>query len=93
MPTQREWRERDAAQADRELIEQAAALLRDDPVRRRIAGLWPDRVGHALAELLDALADDVAGLDEGVRWQTRESCRVLLGRPMATPATRRTRRR
>jgi hypothetical protein len=36
------------------------------------------RVGYALADLLDALGDDVGGLDEGVRWQARESCRLLL---------------
>jgi hypothetical protein len=93
MPTQREWRERDAARADQELYDRAAAWLRDDPKRRQVAGLWADRVGHALAELLDALGDEVAGLNSAVRWQARESCRVLLGETMASPTTRRTRRR
>ena len=68
----------------------AAAWLRDDPARRQMAGLWQDRVGHALADLLDALGEDVAGLDEGLR---RQGCRVLLGEPMDSPTTRRTRRR
>jgi hypothetical protein len=93
MPSQREWRERDAARADQQLFDRAADWLRDDPKRRRVAGPWADRVGHALADLVDALGDDVAGLDEAVGWQTRESCRVLLGEQMAAPTTRRTRRR
>jgi hypothetical protein len=92
MPSQREWRERDAARADQQLFDRAAAWLRD-PKRRRVAGLWADRVGHAIADLLDALGDGAAGLDAAVRWQARESCRVLLGETMASPTTRRTRRR
>jgi hypothetical protein len=34
MPTQREWPERDAARADQQLLDRAAAWLRDDPKRR-----------------------------------------------------------
>jgi hypothetical protein len=93
MPTAREWRERDVATADRELYARAAAWLRDDPVRRRTAGLWSDRVGHALADLLDALSENVAGLDPGVRHQTRQACRTVVGEPMENPTTRRSRRR
>jgi hypothetical protein len=93
MPTQREWRERDAARADQELLDRGAAWLRDDPKRRPVAELWADRVGHALADLLDALGDDAASLNSAVRWQARESCRVVLGETMASPTTRRTRRR
>ena len=93
MPSQRERRERDAAQADQQLYERAAAWLRDDIGRRRTAGLWQDRMGHALADLLAALGEDPAKLDEAVRWQARESCRVLLGEAMHSPGTRRTRRR
>jgi hypothetical protein len=93
IPSQREWREPDAAKVDQQLLDRAADWLRDDPKRRRIAGLQWDRVGHALADLLDALGDDPAGLGDAVRWQARESCRVLLGETMASPTTRRTRRR
>ena len=93
MPSQREWRERDAARADQQMFDRAADWLRDDPKRRQVAPLWADRVGHALADLLDALGDDPAGLDAAVRWQPRESCRVLLGETMPSPPTRRTRRR
>ena len=67
------------------LLDRAADWLRDDPKRRRVAGLWADRVGHALADLLDALAD-VAGLDTAVLWQAR----VLLGEQTASATTRRT---
>jgi hypothetical protein len=62
MSTDREWQERDVARADQELLGRAAGWLRDDPKRRRIAGLQWDRVGHALVDLLDALGDDQAGL-------------------------------
>jgi hypothetical protein len=58
-----------------------------------LLGCGADRVGHALAELLDALGDDPAGLNAAVRWQARESCRVPIGETMASPTTRRTRRR
>ena len=93
MPTAREWRQLDAARSDAELIDQAAAFLRDDPRRQGHAGLQDETVARASADLLHILAAGVAGLDGGVRWQTRESCRVLLDRPIASPQIRRTRRR
>jgi hypothetical protein len=46
-----------------------------------------------LAELLDALADELGNLDEGLAWQTVESARVALNDTMAAPTVRRTRRR
>jgi hypothetical protein len=49
-------------------------------------------VAEALADLLDALGDGMAGLDSAVKWQAREWSRVLLGEPMASPTIRRTRR-
>jgi hypothetical protein len=78
---------RDAARADAELIDRAAAWLRDD-IRRDPAGSpGSGRTGSGTPwpTCFDALADDVADLDEAVRWQARESCRVLLGGPMASP--------
>jgi hypothetical protein len=92
MPTQREWRERDAAAVDADLIGRAATWLRTAE-HRVVAGLTDDRVAGALAELLDALGDGVAGLHAGVRWQAVQSCRVVVGEPMASPTVRRTRRR
>jgi hypothetical protein len=78
---------RDAARADAELIDRAAAWLRDD-IRRDPAGSpGSGRTGSGTPwpTCFDALADDVADLDEAVRWQARKSCRVLLGGPMASP--------
>lgn len=93
MPTAREWAQRDRDAAEADLYRRAAAALRGDPAMRQWAGLQHERTAEALAALLDVLAGDVAGLDAAVRWQVREGCRVLLGEPMASPTTRRTRRR
>ena len=43
--------------------------------------------------LLDIVAAELPHLDSGVRWQVVESCRVLLGEQVASPAIRRTRLR
>ena len=93
VPTTREWRQIDRDQADQDLVRRAAAWLREDLTRAQHAGLLHDEDAHALAALLDVVADDIAGLDKAVRWQTLESCRVLLGESMASPSIRRTRRR
>jgi hypothetical protein len=93
MPTAREWARIDRDRAEADLYRRAAAFLRDDPARREWAGLQDDTTAQALAALLDMLAGDIAGLDRAVRWQARESCRVLLGETMASPVIRRTRRR
>lgn len=93
MPSEREWRRIDRDRADQHLLRRAAAWLLKDPGRAEYAGLQHDEDALALAELLDVLATAVPDLDSGVRRQAVESCRVLLGEPMATPAIRRTRRR
>jgi hypothetical protein len=93
MPTAREWARIDRDRAEADLYRRAAAWLRTDPRRHESAGLQDDATAQALAALLDMLAGDVAGLDRAVRWQARESCRVLLGETMASPMIRRTRRR
>ena len=93
MPSEREWRRIDRDRADAQVLRRAAAWLREEPGRAGHAGLQHDEDAHALAVLLDVLADAMAGLDSGVRWQVVESCRVLLGEPMAAPGIRRTRRR
>jgi hypothetical protein len=73
------------------VIRHASEFLRDDPARQQYAGIGTDRVAHTLAELLDELGRSIATLDDGVRWQAVQSCRVLLGEPMASPRNRRTR--
>jgi hypothetical protein len=92
MPTAREWARIDRDRAEADLYRRAAAWLRTEPARREYAALRDDTTAEALAALLDLLASDVAGLDDAVRWQTRESCRVLLGEQMESPTRRRTRR-
>ena len=93
MPTAREWRRIDADRAAADLAHRAASWLRDDPARWQTAGLTDDVRAHALADLVDALADAVPGLNAGVRWQLLDSARVVLGETMASPTIRRTRRR
>lgn len=93
MPTAREWRQIDRDRTDQDLIRRAAAWLREDPERGRYAGLSHDEDAYALAALLDVIATGLGYVDSGVRRQTVESCRMLLGEQMASPAIRRTRRR
>ena len=82
-----------AQRADRELLERAARWLRDEAVRSGYAGLSHQHVAFALALILDELARHLPDLDEAVRWQAVQSCRVLLGEQLDSPARRRTRRR
>ena len=93
MPTEREWRRIERDRADQQILRRAAAWLRQDPARGEYAGLSEYEDAMALAELLDVLATALPDIDSGVRWQAVESCRLLLGEPMASPAIRRTRRR
>src|SRR3954471_4820414 len=93
VPTARQWRQYDRDKADATVLRRAATFLREDPGRARYAGLARDEDAVALAALLDLLAAEIAHLDTAVRWQSVESCRVLLGETMANPRTRRTRRR
>jgi hypothetical protein len=93
VPTVREWRQYDRDQADATVLRRAATFLREDPRRSGYAGLSSDEDATAMAALLDVLAAEMAHLDPGVRRQVVESCKVLLGEPMADPHRRRTRRR
>lgn len=75
VPTEREWHHSDAAQADQQPITRAPAWPRDDPATpaRRSNTIT---FGTPLADLLDALPANIAGLDRATRGQTR----VLSGR-------------
>ena len=92
MPSAREWRARDAAAADRDVLERAARWLRESPERRAHAGLQHDHQTDGLAALVEVLGEHVAQLDPAGR-STVQSCRVLLRESMESPAIRRTRRR
>ena len=82
-----------ALRADRSVIERAAARLRSDAIRSGYAGLQHQHIAFALALILDELARHLADLDRAVRWQAVQSCRVLLGEQLDSPARRRTRHR
>ncbi len=82
-----------ALQADRELLQRAAAWLRADAIRSGYAGLSHQHVAFAVALLLDELARHLPDLDEAVRWQAVQACRQMLGEQVDSPARRRTRRR
>jgi hypothetical protein len=60
------------------MLRRAATFLREDPDRAHY-GRSCDQDALALAAMLDVLATEIAHLDSGVRWQTVESCRVVLG--------------
>jgi hypothetical protein len=82
-----------ALQADRDLLQRAAAWLRSDAIRSGYAGLSHKHVTFAFALLLDELARHLPDLDEAVRWQAVQACRQMLGEQLESPAKRRTRRR
>lgn len=79
--------------AERDVLERGARRLRDDAIRAGYAGLSHQHVAFALALLLDELARHLPDLDAAVRRQAVQSCRVLLGEQLDSPARRRTRRR
>lgn len=85
-------RHRAALRAERELLERAASWLRTEAIRSGYAGLSHQHVTFALALILDELARHLPEIDEGVRWQAVQSCRMLLGEQLDSPARRRTRR-
>ena len=74
-----------ALRADRALLERAARRLRDEAIRSGYTGLSHQHVTFALALILDELARHLPDLDEAVRRQAVQSCRVLLGEQLDSP--------
>jgi len=68
-----------ALRADRSVIERAATRLRSGAIRSGYAGLQHQHIAFALALILDELGRHLADIDRAVRWQTVQSCRLLLG--------------
>ena len=68
-----------ALRADRSVIERAASRLRSEAIRSGYAGLQHQHIAFALALILDELGRHLADIDRAVRWQTVQSCRLLLG--------------
>jgi hypothetical protein len=93
LPGERERRRIEAIRADQELLRRSAAWLRSAAIQCGYAGLQHQHVAFGHTLILDELAAHLPELPEGVRWQAVESCRVMLGEPMAAPTIRRTRRR
>ena len=85
--------DRRQARTERELLERSARWLRSEAIRSAYAGLSHQHVAFALALLLDELARHLPHLDGQVRHQAVQSCRVLLGEQLDSPARRRTRHR
>jgi hypothetical protein len=72
---QRRW----ALQADREVLERAAARLRSGAIQAGYAGFRHKRVAFGLALILDELARHLPDVDDTVRYQALRTCRRLLG--------------
>jgi hypothetical protein len=72
---QRRW----ALQADREVLERAAARLRSGAIQAGYAGFRHKQVAFGLALILEELARHLPDLDDTVRYQALRTCRRLLG--------------
>ena len=76
--------ERDRSQveqdrADRQVIEQAAAQLRQGAIRAGYAGMEHKHFTFGLASILDELARHWRDLDEQLRGRVLDGCRSVLG--------------
>lgn len=89
---ERERRRIEQLRADERAVRAAAGWVRG-AVDGDLAALSLPHVAAGCAELLDVLADDLAGLPEPVRVHTVRVSRELTGDPMDRPTVRRTRRR
>jgi hypothetical protein len=76
---ERDRRRVEQDRADRQVIEQAAARLRQGAIRAVYAGAEHKHVAFALALVLDELARHVRDLRPEVRAQAVRAARVLLG--------------
>jgi hypothetical protein len=79
MPDEHDRSGIDVDRADRALIEQAAARLRQGAIRAGYAGMEHKHFAFALALVLDELARHVRDLRPEVREQTLRGVRMLLG--------------
>ena len=65
--------------ADRAIVEQAAAHLRQQAILAAYAGLEHKELAFGLALILDELARHIRDLDEDLRARVVEGCRGVLG--------------
>jgi len=68
-------------QADRGVVEQAAAHLRHRAILDGYVGLEHKEVAFALALILDEIARHLRDLDEQLRARVLDCCRSVLGDP------------
>lgn len=92
MVTERDRRRIEALRADQATVREAAQWVRDQ-AGGNVAALSDPRTAELGGELLELMADELAGMPDSVRGHTVRVCRDLLGRPMDRPTVRRTRRR
>ena len=71
--------DRGRIEADRQVIEQAAAQLRQGAIRAGYAGIQGQHFAFALAVVLDELARHLRDLDTTLRAQVLTGARMLLG--------------
>jgi hypothetical protein len=79
---ERDRRRVEQDRADRQVIEQAAARLRQGAIRAVYAGMEHKHVAFALALVLDELARHVRDLRPEVREQVMRGARMLLDETM-----------
>jgi hypothetical protein len=77
MADEQEQRRIEVDRADRALIEQAAARLRQDAILAAYAGMERKELAFCLALILDELALHVRDLDAALRAQVLEGARML----------------
>ena len=80
MPDEHDRNRIETDRADRALIQQAAAQLRQGAIRASYAGMEHKHVAFALALVLDELALHVRDLTAPAREQVVAGARMLLGR-------------
>ena len=79
MPDQHDRSRIEVDRADRALIEQAAAQLREGAIRAGYAGLPGQHFAFALALVLDELSLHLRDLDATLRTQVLAGARMLTG--------------
>jgi hypothetical protein len=78
---ERDRRRWESIRADQAIIDEAAAWLRTHAIQSQYAGLQRQEVAFSLAAVLDVVSRHLPDVGEGVRWQTVQASRAVLGPP------------
>jgi hypothetical protein len=84
LPDEYDRRQIDVDRADRAVIEQAAAQLRQGAILAGYAGLEHKELAFGLALILDELARHVRDLDDALRGKVVQHCRGIVDGGTAT---------